>query len=39
MFKNILFELRHGNEELNKPMRGVKDNGINIDVPRRIIIV
>ncbi len=32
--KNIHVEFRHGNEELNKPMRGVKDNGINRDVPK-----
>jgi hypothetical protein len=32
--KNIHVEFCHGNEELNKPMRGVKDNGINRDVPK-----
>jgi hypothetical protein len=38
-FKNILVELHHGNEKFNKPMRGVKDNLINRDVPRKPIIV
>jgi hypothetical protein len=39
MVKNILVEFRHSNEELNKPMRGVKDSGINRDVLRRLIIM
>jgi hypothetical protein len=39
MVKNILVEFRHGNEEFNKPMRGIKDNGIKKDVPRGLIIM
>jgi len=30
--ENIFVEFRHGNEELNKPMKGVKDSGINKNV-------
>jgi hypothetical protein len=37
--KKILVELHHGNEKFNKPIKGVKDNLINRDVPRRPIIV
>jgi hypothetical protein len=37
--KNILVEFRHGSEELNKPMRGIKDNGINKNLLKGFIII
>jgi hypothetical protein len=39
MVKNILVEFHHGSEEFNKPMRGIKDNGINKDVLGGLIIM
>jgi len=37
--KNIFVKFCHNSEELNKPMRGIKDNGIHEDVLKRLIIV
>jgi hypothetical protein len=36
--KSILVEFCHGSGEFNKPMRGIKDNGINRNVLGRFII-
>ncbi len=37
--KNILVEFHHGSEELNKPMKGIKENGIHRDVPGGFLIM
>jgi hypothetical protein len=39
MVKNILVKFHRGSEEFNKPMKGIKDNGINRDVIGRLIIL
>jgi hypothetical protein len=37
--QNILAKFHHGREEFNRPMRGIKDNGIHRDVPGGLIIM
>jgi hypothetical protein len=36
---NLLVEVHHGNEQLNKPIGGIQDNKNHKDVLRRFIIV
>jgi hypothetical protein len=35
----MFVESHHGNEELNKPMKGIKENGIHRNVLGRLIIM